>query len=292
MIRIGLIGSESMHARAFAQACNVADKDGVYQVPGAKVAAVYGVDDTAAHTAAVQAEGKIPLCVNSLQELSEHCDAFMVLTRRGSAHIPYVSEIIKSGAPVFINKPVCSSYEEIEQLRGLAAQSRSLICGGSAMKYCRQVRQMKKMIEKGKAGQIRGGTINHSADMDSVYDGIFFYLPHAVEMMLELFGYAPKSLRTTVLSHDNFSVCVKYEDCLVNLVLNGAAPSYIMLCGKESIVRKVDDRDIFAETMRDFVGRIRKGERTSDVERLVKSIQVILAVQKSIETGRETAVCT
>ncbi len=166
MVRIGLIGSESMHAKAFARACNVVDQNGIYQVPGARVTAIYGVDDDRAHTLAVQAEGRIPVCVNSMQDLSKHCDAFMVLQRRGWEHIRYASEIIKSGAPVFLDKPVCSSYGEIERLKELAARGRSLICGGSAMKYCRQVRQLKKMAGENRNGQIRGGTICHSADLE------------------------------------------------------------------------------------------------------------------------------
>lgn len=45
MIKIGLAGSESMHALAFAQACNKPLENGRYLFPDVRVAAVWGMDD-------------------------------------------------------------------------------------------------------------------------------------------------------------------------------------------------------------------------------------------------------
>ena len=48
-IRIGLIGSQSMHAWAFAQACNEPDQNGNYRFPKVRVASAYGADDSPEH---------------------------------------------------------------------------------------------------------------------------------------------------------------------------------------------------------------------------------------------------
>ncbi len=101
--------------------------------------------------------------------------------------------------------------EDVERLKALAAEYNTVICGGSGLKYNKQIVELKKSIVTQAFGQIKGATINHSADIDSPYDGIFFYLPHAVEMMLELFGYHPVSVKTSVPSNNNFTVCVKYD---------------------------------------------------------------------------------
>ena len=290
MINIGLIGTQSMHAWAFAQACNIPKEDGSYNFPDARVTAVYGVDDTEEHIQLTMEKGNIPIAVSSLEELYEHCNAFMILQRRGGEHLEYATELIKKGYPVFIDKPVCRSLEDMERLQALAAKHDAVICGGSGLKYNKQIVELKKLIEEQSFGPIKGATINHSADMDSPYDGIFFYLPHAVEMMLELFGYHPVSVQTSVLSHNNFTVCVKYEEYMINLAINSASPCFVVVNGKTGTAVQIDSSDIFLENMRNFVTAIERQERTKDTEKLTKHVAVILAVQESIEKGTEVKI--
>lgn len=290
MIKIGLIGTQSMHAWAFAESCNKPDAEGRYRFPDARITALYGVDDEDEHIQYTMEKGNVPIRAESLEELYEHCNAFMILQRRGGEHMKYALELIKRGYPVFIDKPVCRTAEEVEMLNQLAEEQTSVICGGSGLKHDLQLQELKRQIDGNEFGQIRGATLNHTADMDSPYDGIFFYLPHAVEMMLELFGYDPKSVSTTVHSHDNFTVCVKYEAYMINLVINGANPTYVMINGEKSAVVQVGGSDIFLETMKDFVGAIRESRTCKDVGVLTKNISVILAIQESIESGLEVRI--
>ena len=287
MINIGLIGTQSMHAWAFAQACNIPDSKGNYNFPDARVTAVYGVDDTGEHIKLTLEKGNIPTAVSSLEELMEHCNAFMILQRRGGEHMEYADQLIRKGYPVFIDKPVCCTLEDIKRLQAMAAEHDAVICGGSGLKYNKQIRELKQQIAAQAFGPIKGATINHSADMDSPYDGIFFYLPHAVEMMLELFGYHPVSVQATVLSHNNFTVCVKYEEYMINLAINGCQSSFVVINGQSSTVTEIDSSDIFIENMRNFITAIKQNDVTKDTDKLTKHVAVILAVQKSIETGAE-----
>lgn len=287
MIKIGLIGTQSMHAWAFAQACNLPKEDGTYHFPNARVTAVYGVDDTEEHIQLTLEKGNIEAAVSSFEELIEQCNAFMILQRRGGEHLAYAEELIKRGYPVFIDKPVCCTFEDMETLQKLAAEHDCIICGGSGLKYNKQIRELKQQIEAQAFGQIKGATINHSADMDSPYDGIFFYLPHAVEMMLELFGYDPVSVQTTVLSHNNFTVCVKYADYMINLAINGGSQCYVVINGKNSTAVQIDSSDIFLENMRNFVEAIVQNKIVKDTDRLTKHVAVIQAVQESITKGTE-----
>ena len=287
MIKIGLIGTQSMHAWAFAQVCNCPDGDGNFRIPGARVTAAFGVDDTPDHLQMTLEKGNIPVAVSSLEEMFDHCNAFMILQRNGVEHLKYAVEIIERGYPVFIDKPVCCSVEDIQALQTLAETSNAIICGGSGLKHVKQITMLKKKLEDGTFGQIKGATINHSADIESPYGGIFFYLPHAVEMMLELFGYDPVSVRTTVLSRNNFTVCVKYNEFIVNLAINGSSPTFVIVNAKESQVVRVDDSDIFVEGMKHFVDTIQNEQVTRDTYKLTRHVAVILAVNESIKTNQE-----
>lgn len=289
MIQIGLIGTQSMHAAAFAQACNIPDEQGEFLCQEARVTAVYGVDDTKEHIEETMKKGNIPICVSSMEELYEHCNAFMILQRKGEEHIKYAKEIISKEYPVFIDKPICNTYEDMEILSHLSKTHDTVICGGSGLKYNKQIRELKDQLQSQTLGVIKGATINHSADINSPYGGIFFYLPHAVEMTLELFGYDPVSVNTTVLSHNNFTVCVKYTDYMINLVINGCSPSYVVVNGKNSAVVQVDSADIFEETMKYFVTAIQEKKILKNTEFLTKNIEVIMAIEKSIKDGTEVS---
>lgn len=290
MIKIGLIGTQSMHAWAFAQVCNCPDGEGDFRIPGARVTAAFGVDDTPEHIQMTLEKGKIPQAVTSLDEMFVHCNAFMILQRNGGEHLKYAAEVIKRGFPVFIDKPVCCGMEDIHELQKLAESSNAVICGGSGLKHSKQIVALKRDLEEGVFGQIKGATINHSADIESPYGGIFFYLPHAVEMMLELFGYDPVSVRTTVLSRNNFTVCVKYNDYIVNLAINGAAPTFVVVHAKNSQVVQVDDSDIFVESMKQFADAIQNEQVTRDTYKLTRHVAVILAVNESIKTNQEVRI--
>ena len=290
MINIGLIGTQSMHAWAFAQACNIPDSEGNYHFPDARVTAVYGVDDREEHIKLTLEKGNIPLSVSSMEELYEHCNAFMILQRRGGEHLKYAAELIKRGYPVFIDKPVCCTLEDMKRLQALAAEHDAVVCGGSGLKYNKQIRELKQQIAAQAFGPIKGATINHSADMDSPYDGIFFYFPHAVEMMLELFGYHPVSVKTTVFSHNNFTVCVKYEEYMINLAINSSSPCFVVVNGKTGTAVQVNSGDIFLENMRNFVTTIEQHEVTKDTDKLTKHVAVILAVQESMEKDTEVKI--
>ena len=291
MIKIGLIGTLSMHAWSFAEACNVPDENGNYRNGDARVTALWGVDDTEEHIKfTIEKGGNIPVSVNSLEEMYDKCNAFMVLGRNGSEHLGYAEEIIKKGYPVFIDKPVCSSVSDIKRLKELAEGYDNVILGGSGLKHIKDLKELKEKITEEKFGKINGATINHSADINCPYEGIFFYLPHAVEMMLELFGYDPVSVNTTVLAPNNFTVCVKYADKLINLVISSCRPTYVIINGEQSEAKEIESSDIFRDEMKAFVKAIEENKPCKDVSKLTEHVSVILAVNESIKTKGEVPI--
>ena len=286
-LRIGLIGSQSMHAWAFAQACNEPTENGNYRFPKARVVAVYGVDDTPEHLQTTMEKGNIPLAAPSLEELFETCNAFMILQRKGEDHMAFAETILKKGHPVFIDKPVCCHASDIQKLAQLSQAHSAVICGGSGFKHNRQIRALKAQIADGALGQIRNATISYSADLQSPFGGIFFYLPHAVEVMLELFGYDWRSLQAKVHDHDHFQVFVTYDRYDICLDLNNSKICHVEITADQSVSEEIDAGDIFVENMRNFLTAIENQQITKDTTLLTEHVRVILAVQRAIEHHTE-----
>ena len=178
----------------------------------------------------------------------------------------------------------------MKELQSLAQKYNAIVCGGSGLKHCKQVVMLKKQLEAAAFGRIRSATVIHSADVDSPYGGIFFYLPHAVEVMLELFGYDPVSVNTTVLSHNNFTISVKYNRHIVNLVLNGSASCIVAINGRSSNTIRINDSDIFVESMRNFVNAIHNQENVNEINKFTRHVEVILAIEKSIYRKSEVRI--
>lgn len=286
-IRIGIIGSQSMHAWAFAQVCNEPCQNGNYRFPNGRVTAIYGVDDTPEHLLITMEKGKIPQAVSSLEELFEKCNAFMVLQRKGEEHMAFAEKIIEKGYPVFIDKPVCCDREDLQKLAQLAGRHDAVICGGSGFPYNRQILALKAQLASGELGKVQTATISYSADMDSPYSGIFFYLPHAVEAMLQLFGRDWRSVRTQVDTHDHFRVFVDYPQYRICLNMNNSKNCLVEIHGEQEVSQQIDAGDIFEENMRHFITAIEKNQITRDTAALTEHVRVILAVKQAIETNTE-----
>ncbi len=286
-IRIGIIGSQSMHAWAFAKACNEPCQNGNYRFPNANVTAVYGVDDTPEHLQATMEKGRIPRAASSLEELMEHCNAFMILQRRGEEHMAFAEKLIEKGYPVFIDKPVCCTHADIQKLAQLATCYNAVICGGSGFKYNRQITALKAQIASGTLGQITSACITYSADINSPYGGIFFYLPHAVEIMLELFGSDWHSLHVEVQAHDQFQVYFTYPDSQICLNLNNSKICRVEISADRSVSEEIDASDIFVENMRHFITCTQNQKITKDTAALTEHVRVILAVKDAIESKTE-----
>ena len=218
-----------------------------------------------------------------MEELFEYCNAFMILQRRGGEHMAYAEELIRRGCPVFIDKPVCATAEDVQKLKQLAANHDAVICGGSGFKHSKQIVRLKEQLAGKEFGIIHSATITYNADIDNPYDGIFFYLPHGVEIMLELFGYDPRDVQVDVRAHDDFSVYVCYRSYQVKLVMDGSKTCTVEINGDRQITEEIDAGDIFVENMRNFLTAIETRNVTKDTAKLTKHVDVILAVKAAIE---------
>ena len=146
MIRIGLVGSQSMHSLSFAKQCNLPNDKGEYMIPDCRITALCAVDDNEEHARQTAQEGKIPHIAAKPDELFDKCDAVMVLTRRGSSHASYALPFIKKGYPVFIDKPICLSDEDIAILKSETSKAKCIVDGGSGMKHNSSLKELKRLI--------------------------------------------------------------------------------------------------------------------------------------------------
>lgn len=288
MIRIGLLGSDSSHALAFAKLCNIPDEiTGEFAFPDIRITTIYGHDEI--QTKKVALDGHIETIAATANNLLGTVDAVMILFRDGNLHTSYALPFIKAGIPVWVDKPFTIDIKDGKRLIMEADNYNCLITGGSTCKYNHDVLQLAEIVDNGTVGNVISGYINFPGDINSPYNGIHFYGPHMAEILFSIFGYDVKSITST--THNDQIICVvKYENISVVLdFTNSIADNHCIIHGdKESYSRKINiDESTYKQGFKKFIEMLNTGKRPLSLDKLVAPTILLTAIIESLNTGCE-----
>ena len=283
--KIGIIGTESAHAHGFGHYFNVPDEQGNFLFPDCHVTLVYG--DYPEENERIVTEKKADAVAKSIQEMVENVDAIMITSRDGDKHLEQVKPFLEAGIPVFLDKPVTFSPEEAVAIMQLAKKNHVPVCGGSSLKYAEEICSMKEKVD---LKTIRTGLVSAPLMMDSPYGGYYFYVPHLIEMMLEMFGFYPKSVMAVeqnksicaIVSYDGFSVTNQYN--------HNSFDSYAVgfVSDKEMLFEKVNANVCAKKECETFVEMLRTGKMPRSYQEQIIPVIFADALKKSYETKQET----
>ena len=158
--------------------------------------------------------------MSSPDELVGKIDALIITARRGSDHYNLAKPYIASGIPMFIDKPITSSPKEAVKLMKELKAGGVKVAGGSSLIHSTRVEELKAEIAKEENGAVLGGFLRAPLQINSPYDGFYFYCMHLLQSMQEIFGYYPNSVRsftsgkviTLVVRYDGFDVACEFID--------------------------------------------------------------------------------
>ena len=282
MKKIVMLGCENSHVNTFLSIMkDNPDKYGDIQVIG-----VYSED----------AEAMRQVCdtfgvpaMKSYDEAAGVADGIVVTARHGGKHYPYAGPYIASGVPMFIDKPITVDEEEAVRFMRECRDAGVRLTGGSCCKYAAEIGEMKAKLTQ---GEIRGGLVRAPINMDNPYGGFFFYSQHLVEMMGELFGLYPRSVRAyradntvnVLFRHDGYDVVGLYTEFsnhyFVSVALNGETLASNATIGTDCFTRELDE----------FCDLLRGGEQTVSYHDFISPVFVLNAIHRSLSSGEEETV--
>ena len=184
MIRFGLVGVNTMHADAFSQIFNGSSEGGP-QVDGGTISAIWGgeqerVDELAGkHTIAAK--------VGDPLEMIGQVDAVLVVddTGGGATHADLARPFLEAGMPVFVDKPMTTSYDDAVELFAIAERTGAPLLSCSALRFAAELEPARAELE-------RIGTLS---SVVSVGPGDWFYYGvHAVELLEAVVGTGARSI--------------------------------------------------------------------------------------------------
>lgn len=279
--RIGIIGSENSHARAFAKV--FAETPDFQDM---KVTAVYGNEgrEKSEKVCEFFPEARI---VDEPADMLGIVDAVMIISRDGKFHYPYAKLFLGLGIPMFIDKPFTVDPDEARALVALAKEKSVPLCGGSSLKCCPDILRMGK-IRRELGEKLQTGFASAPLDPESPYSGFFFYASHLAEMCLEVFGWEPemvtatnKSGKVTAIVHypDFDAICAYTPEC---------GRYFVQLTGDKNILEatEVDMSQAYRLETEKFVGMLRSGEMPYSYTQLMEPVFVMNAIKEAYETGK------
>jgi hypothetical protein len=186
-LKLGIIGTDTSHATAFTKLLN--DNLASDHIPGARVVAAYkggspDIEESAKrvdeYANEIQKKWDVKL-VSSIAELCPMVDGILLESVDGRPHLAQFREAVKCGKPVFIDKPVASTYDDARAIADLAAQSHVAWFSASALRFSE--------VEDMKNADVTGAIVWAPGPMESHHQlDLTWYGIHGVEMLFTILG--------------------------------------------------------------------------------------------------------
>jgi hypothetical protein len=209
-LRLGIIGTDTSHVIAFTKVLN--DPSAPDHVPGAKVVAAFKGGSPDIESSANRVEGfakdlaekyKVEF-VPSIDGLCGKVDAILLESVDGRKHLEQAKAAFKCGKPVFIDKPLASTYPDALAIANAAKAAGVKWFSSSSLRWADQMTTMKSPAN-------RSVTVWGPGPVDkSHYLDLSWYAIHPLEMLYALMG--PGCVEVTRIASDNDVVVGKWSD--------------------------------------------------------------------------------
>lgn len=286
MKKIAILGCENSHADTFLNF--------IYNTDGYRDIEVVGVYSNEPEAVKKLNEKYGVNILSSYADAVGKIDGLIVTARHGDLHYEYAKPYIESGIPMFIDKPVTiKESEAVEFMRELQARG-VRVCGGSSLKHDYNVKALKKEKEEDTDGKTLGGFVRAPIDMASVYGGLYFYAPHLVEVVSEIFGRHPLSVEAKA-NGELVSVKFNYGEYSVDGTFVEHNYLYYACRSAEKSVKgayleSTDEHNWFKSEFDEFYSILSGGDSPVSYSDFISSVFVMNAIERSLASGKEEKV--
>jgi hypothetical protein len=136
--------------------------------------------------------------VDSLDELADQCDAFMLESVDGRPHLKQFRAIAK-GKPVFVDKPAAASLADLLTIFRIADETHTPVYTSSSLRFGSDVQAVAKAAAKNEKsfGDLLGCETESPMSTESHHPDLFWYGIHGVEPLFTIMGTGCTSVSRT-----------------------------------------------------------------------------------------------
>lgn len=200
VIRLGIVGLDTSHSEAFIKLINGEENDPEYR--DFKVVAAYPFGSKTIESSAkripkyteVARKHGVEITV-SIAEMLKQVDCVLLETNDGTLHLAQATEVIKSGKPLFIDKPVGATLSQVLAIYRLAEKNKVPVYSSSALRFSPKNQELR--IGSGTEGKVVGADCYSPCTNEPSHAGFFWYGIHGVEILYTLMGSGCTSVSCT-----------------------------------------------------------------------------------------------
>lgn len=278
MYRIGLVGAQSFHSSEFAKIIN---NSGVID---ARVTHIWSEEGHEERCAQIKEENGIEkICANYTDMIGEIDIAFIV-TRNGNDHFEQIKPFVDANIPVWIDKPIALTIGDIVKICDYAESHNAMLMGGTTLKSCKSIKQLKSDIEKFE--RVDYLSLSYCSSVGSPTGGISFYSIHLAELAYMYFGSDIESLRACV-NGDTVTVLLNYKNGTVaNLIMTkgGYTMTGTAIWGNEGYISRVlDVNDCYDEELRYIIDVVEKRAEPRRRDEFIEPVKIMEAIEDALD---------
>ena len=283
MYKVVILGCENSHADSFLT--HIIEKKAVNDV---EVIGVFS-EESAAMDKLSEQFGVYKM--KNYDEFVGKVDGVIITARHGGRHYKYAKPYIKSGVPMFIDKPITVTEEEAVEFMRELRDNDVKACGGSMVVFDEFVQELKDDVKNKTYGDVHGGFVRAPLSVDNPHGGFFFYSQHLAQTVAEIFGHFPKSVkmfennraRNGIIRYDDYDVSINY------VVESGLYVAGIS-CQDKFKAAEFKFQNGFATEFDEFYKMLKGGEQPCSYEQLIAPVFVLNAMHRSLLSGKEEKV--
>ena len=189
-IRVGIVGLDNYQAVAFTELFHNPKVDG--DLKGIKVVTAFPAGSSDIPESVLE----LPKWIDAIQKLGvevvktpeevlKGCDAVLVMSVDGRAHLEQLKPILKAGKPVYVGRPLAASLADAVEIFRIAAEHKTPIFTCSQHRFSPGFIGMRKHDD---VGEVVGVDVYGGAPREEHHPDLFWHAIHGVETLYTIMG--------------------------------------------------------------------------------------------------------
>ena len=189
-IKVGIIGLDNYQAVAFTQLFH--DPKAAGDLAGLKVIAAF----PAGSPDIEESMRELPKWVKDIQtygveiakspeDVLKRCDAVLIMSVDGRAHLEQLKPVFKTGKPVYVGRPLAASLADTVEIFRLAKESKTPIFSCSQHRFSPGFIGMKNHPE---VGDVIGADVYGGCPREAHHPDLFWHAVHGIDTLYTIMG--------------------------------------------------------------------------------------------------------
>lgn len=142
--------------------------------------------------------------VDSIDALLAKVDVVLLESVDGRPHLAQVTPVFAARKPVFIDKPLAASLDDVRRIVALAEETRTPFFSASSVRFHPDLDRMRENPGVGKVTRVEANYVLNTVEF---HPDLYYYGIHGVEALYEVMGTGCATLSRAITATEDVTTC-------------------------------------------------------------------------------------